>query len=550
MVWPPDYTKEFITRQKRLQAILSSDDTRLGAYTYYEKHPREFIEHWGVTYDPRNVGTKLPTLMPFIMFPRQHDLVALLWACVQDKEAGLIEKCRDMGATWVCVAFTVWLWRFLPGTAVGWGSRKESLVDKIGDPGSIFEKIRIFIQNMPKVFWPRGFVWRDHVSYMKIMNPETLSTISGETGDNIGRGGRSTIYFKDEAAHYEHPETIEAALGDNTDVQIDISSVKGTGTVFARRREAGYEWSPGAPVIENTTRVLIMDWREHPLKTQEWYEKRKEKAKREGLLHIFAQEVDRDYSAAVVGIAIPPEHVKAAIDAHVHLKFEDDGNIFAALDVADEGTDNHALTIRKGVVLKYLDEWPQGDGGEATRQTIGICQKYGTYVLLYDSIGAGAAVKSEINRLVNVENVKLGFHVLKWGASEKVLKPKKHIIEDDPQTPLHKDYYENLKAQAWGEVARRFEKTYRARYEGVKYAPGELISLPSSLHKLHKLVKELSQPIANYSKNGRLLIDKAPNSQKSPNLADSLVMNYWPKLPKTTSFGSISVQNKSVWALN
>ena len=28
---------------------------------------------------------------------------------------------------------------------------------------------------------------------------------------SIGRGGRKLIYFKDESAHYEHPEMIEAA---------------------------------------------------------------------------------------------------------------------------------------------------------------------------------------------------------------------------------------------------------------------------------------------------------------------------------------------------
>jgi hypothetical protein len=60
------------------------------------------------------------------------------------------------------------------------------------------------------------------------------STATGEAGDNIGRGGRTLGYFKDESAHYEHRDLIEAALGDNTNVQIDISSVNGLGNVFHR----------------------------------------------------------------------------------------------------------------------------------------------------------------------------------------------------------------------------------------------------------------------------------------------------------------------------
>jgi len=104
-----------------------------------------------------------------------------------------------MGATWICCAFSVWLYLFHPGSAVGWGSRKEQLVDKLGDPDSIFEKNRILLQYTPFWFLPRGFNDQKHMSYMKIINPETRSSVTGEAGDNIGRGGRKLIYFKDEA---------------------------------------------------------------------------------------------------------------------------------------------------------------------------------------------------------------------------------------------------------------------------------------------------------------------------------------------------------------
>ena len=51
---------------------------------------------------------------------------------------------------------------------------------------------------------------------MRIVNPQTGASITGESGDNIGRGGRKLCYFKDESAWYERPEKIEAALADNT----------------------------------------------------------------------------------------------------------------------------------------------------------------------------------------------------------------------------------------------------------------------------------------------------------------------------------------------
>jgi hypothetical protein len=234
--------------------------------------------------------------------------------------------------------------------------------------------------------------------FMKIINPRTGATITGEAGDNIGRGGRKLIYFKDESAHYERPEKIEAALADNTNCQIDISSVNGLGNVFHRRREAGSEYHPGQPLARNRVNVFVMDWREHPAKDQRWYDERKAKAESDGLLHVFAQEVDRDYSASVEGVIIPAAWVTSAIDAHEKLGFDDSGAWGAALDVADEGGDLHALAARKGPVLREVEDWGEGDVGKATRRAIGMLTGREVDVQ-YDSVGVGAGVKSEANRL-------------------------------------------------------------------------------------------------------------------------------------------------------
>ena len=61
--------------------------------------------------------------------------------------------------------------------------------------------MRIIVRGLPREFWPAGFKPDDHMSYMRIVNPQTGASITGEAGDNIGRGGRKLIYFKDESAH-------------------------------------------------------------------------------------------------------------------------------------------------------------------------------------------------------------------------------------------------------------------------------------------------------------------------------------------------------------
>ncbi|QIG76479.1 terminase large subunit protein [Rhizobium phage RHph_I72] len=537
-VWPPNYVELFAWRQNQLTLLRNDPRMLQGARAFY-KQPENcgaFINDWIDTYDPRNAGQegKL-TSMPFILFQRQEEMVQFLIACLQGETNGLIEKCRDAGATWVCVAVTVWLWLFMDGAAVGWGSRKEQLVDKIGDPDSIFEKIRAVIRQLPEEFLPAGFSFNDHMSYMKIINPESGATITGEAGDNIGRGGRKLIYFKDESAHYEHPDLIEAALGDNTRVQIDISSVNGIGNVFHRKRKNGVEWEPGQDVVKNKSNVFIFRWSDHPAKTLDWYTARRAEWEENGLLHKFAQEVDRDYSGSVEGVIIKAEWVRAAVDAHIKLGFTDQGTWLAGLDVADEGLDKSALAQRKGVVLKACEHWGQVDTGVTARRALQKLVDPRSTRLMYDCIGVGAGCKSEFNRLRSSDEPNERWlmpdelRVEPWNAADAVLFPEENIIKGDKNSPLNKDYYMNLKAQAWRMLSLRFYKTWRAVTEGADFDTEELISIDSTIKDVEKLIEELSQATSGLS-TGRLkwMVNKKPDGSSSPNMADAVVMAYWP----------------------
>lgn len=533
--WPPDYTFLFKERIERFQGMEANPSLILGAKEYYKNKPVEFINDFCITYDPRNVAKDLPTLMPFQLFPRQKDLVLFFADCLFSSEQGLVEKCRDMGATWIAVVFSVWLFLFHEGSAVGWGSRKEALVDKIGDPDSIFEKIRMVLRYLPVWMQPKGFDIQKHTSYMKIINPENGATITGEAGDNIGRGGRKLIYFKDESAHYERPDKIEAALGDNTDVQIDISSVHGTGNVFHRRRMAGVVYDSKSGIKEKRagrSQVFIMDWRDHPAKNQEWYDNRRAKAEREGLIHVFNQEVDRDYTSAVEGILIPGAWVKSAIDAHIKLGFQAEGKHRAGFDPYDEGMDAHALVSSKGSVFTYAEMWQEGDTGQATRKVVSLCKQRGISHMQFDGIGIGAGVKTEANRLREAKKLAKSFKVVKWLSSNAVQFPNEYIFDPesdchrDELPPKNRDFYANLKAQAGWQLRLRFERTHKAVTQGEKYQVEELISIPSDLPERVAFENELSQPTFKYSPaSGKIMINKTPEGTKSPNLFDGALMS-------------------------
>lgn len=536
--WPPDYKAIYRWRYRALIKLNADPKLLASSKTYYSCRPAEFIMDWMDTYDPRNPDLKW---MPFVFFMKQNDMIDFLESLDADQESGLIEKARDMGATWLCCGYTIWRWLFIENDAIGWGSRKEALVDKIGDPDSIFEKLRLLLNRLPMIFHPKGFNWARHATYMKLINPENGSIVSGEAGDNIGRGGRKAIYFKDEAAHYERPEKIESALGDNTRVQIDISSVNGLGNVFHRRAEHAIMWERGKKIDKGFVRKFIMDWRDHPAKTQEWYDIERAKYEREGMLHVFAQEKDRNYSAAISNLVIPYEYTRTAVDAHIKVPYiaaayaemlkYNQNYYMAGLDVADEGEDRNAMTIREWIIWRSAEEWGERDPGRTARRAIGFCQPYsGNIECMYDSIGIGASVKSEYNRLTLDDKI-IDQHQLPfvpWNAGASVLEPFNRIIPDDDKSLMNKDFYENLKAQAWWSLRTRFYKTFKAVTEGVVYPVDELISLDSRMPLLDVICKELAQPTHVKSGRLKLMIDKKPKGTKSPNIADSGVQAYFP----------------------
>lgn len=538
--WPPDYRAVYAWRMDMLERLRTDKALLASALAFYKTHPSEFIMHWLDTYDPRRSGSKW---MPFVFFLRQADAIQMIHECRQTQESGLFEKCRDAGLTWLSCGYSVWSWLFIDDDAIGWGSRKEQLVDKIGDADSIFEKMRLMIRRMPNMFLPAGFNPRVHATYMKLINPDNGSSITGEAGDNIGRGGRKSVYFVDESAHLERPEKVDSALGDNTNVRIDISSVNGLGNVFHRRREAGLDWEPGKRLEAGYTRVFVMDWSHHPAKTQDWYDRRRAKHEREGMLHIFAQEVERNYSAAVQNTIIPGEWLDAAVDAHKFIRWQDALGVIrtglsdqqcgvdwlAGLDVADEGLDLNALTLRQGIVWRAADEWGERDPGVTTRRTLAQIMGLKRCRVMYDSIGVGSGVKTEYNRLCDEKIIDRGrFPFVPWNAGAGVVDPYYHIIPDDDESPLNGDMYGNIKAQAWWSIRTRFFKTWKNITAGTLYPIDELISLDGSMPLLHKVKKELAQPTHKQSGAMKTIVDKKPEGTKSPNLADGGVMMFFP----------------------
>ncbi len=508
----PDYRSVLIHRVESLARIRANPDCLPALKAYYRNNPAQFIIDWGMTYDPRNSARGLPNTLPFLLFPKQEELAGWIMERWKAGEPGLIEKSRDMGISWLVISLACTLCLFNREFSIGCGSRKEMYVDELGNPDSLMEKARIFLESVPVEFrggWDR----KQDSAYMRLTFPETGSIFTGEAGDNIGRGGRQSIYLVDESAHLARPKLVDASLSQTTNCRIDLSSVNGMANSFAEKRFSG------------SIPVFTFHWRDDPRKDEAWYEKQKNDLDP----IIVAQEIDINYSSSVAGVLIPSAWVQAAINAHIKLGIKPTGERIGALDVADEGKDLNAFCQSIGVLVESVTSW-SGKGDDifgTVDKTFDLCDEAKIKRFLYDADGLGAGVRGDA-RVINERRAtkkQVQIEIDAFRGSAGVIDPEKEMVEGRK----NEDYFANLKAQAWWALRIRFQNTHRWVVDGKPCNPDDIISISSDMPELSKLTTELSQP--TYSKNtiGKLLVNKAPDGTKSPNLADSVMITYSPK---------------------
>lgn len=378
----PDYGPIYQERAERLKRLRANPELVAGVKAHYADNWADFIHDWGMTFDPRNAEIGLPTTVPFLLFPKQREFVDFVRDRWLAREDWLAEKSRDMGVSWLCVAIAACMILFKPGTVVGFGSRKEEYVDKLGDPKSLFWKARQFIELLPVEFRPKGWDLKTCAPHMRIMNPENGSAIIGEAGDNIGRGNRTSIYFKDESAFYERPELIDASLSQTSNCKGDVSTPNGAGNPFYRKRKGG------------KVKVFTFHWTDDPRKGPDWYERQKEQLDPV----VVAQEIDINYEASVTDAFIPGPLVDAA-QRLGPADVEALGDVKWGLDVARFGDDKSVLTKRRGRVLLSQQTWQGIDTMALANEVWAQAKTENPGQIAVDVIGLGAGVCDRLNEL-------------------------------------------------------------------------------------------------------------------------------------------------------
>lgn len=493
-------------------------------------HYADFINDWGYTIDPRLVALNQSPVMAFSLFPKQRDLISWIVARWAASEPGVCVKSRDVGASWVAMALLATLCIFRRNFAAGIASATEIKLDRSGDPDTLFYKLRSFLEHLPPEF-NGGWSREKSSAYLRVSFPYTGSSITGEAGDQAGRGGRKSLYIVDEAAHFEHPKLIDASLAATTNCRIDISSVNGMANSFYDKAH-----NSAIPRFDFT-------WRDDPRKDQAWYVSQCERLDPV----IVAQEIDCNFAASIEGVVIPSTWVQAAIGLAGRLGIKPTGARKGALDVADRGADKNAFAAATGCEVDFIQSWSGKDSDiyGTTARAFRLCDENGIAGFDYDADGLGASVRGDA-RVLNearsaTRNMQNGqwsspaIHVNEYRGSGSVVQPERVVPRTNRK---NEDFYLNRKAQSWWWARLRFQESWKAS-RGEPYNAEMMVSISSDIPERSRLVSELSQATVKQTGTGKLQIDKQPDETASPNLADAVVMLLAPRKSGLPPMGAI-----------
>ena len=309
--WPTTSQSNLEYRAKLLKECETNTELQVRVKEACRQNILFWIDCFCWTKDQR----KKNDILPFVCYEYQRGAIKDIESHIDRQQDLLIDKSRDMGASWMILYVFMHKWLFEEGSDFRVGSRKEEYVDKLNDIDTLIEKVRFNLKRMPTWMMPAGFNYDDHLGYMRILNPENGNAIIGESANPFfSSGGRRKAILMDEFAKWE-PAVAEAAwtaTADASPCRVVVSTPVGSGNKFAQLALGTQEkidrltlhWtlhpekSTDAYYLDNGVKIPIPVplqafklWKSGVRVRSFWYDAEAERRKEQDL----AQEVDIDY---------------------------------------------------------------------------------------------------------------------------------------------------------------------------------------------------------------------------------------------------------------
>lgn len=191
---------------------------------------------------------------PFICWDYQIEAIQTLLWCITHRKDVVIEKSREMGASWLCLIIAEWLWRYHRSKHSLMISRSAEAVDD-DSQDSLFWKLDYIHRFTPKWLLPRSMKRKS----MFFGNDDLNSSITGQASTGkAGVGGRGAIMFIDEFTKIREDVEVLNNTADTSQCRIFNATHEGPGTAFHGLTHP----KPGMPAMKK----IVMHWSQHPRK--------------------------------------------------------------------------------------------------------------------------------------------------------------------------------------------------------------------------------------------------------------------------------------------
>ena len=207
------------------------------------------------TFEPRVHDDDAETRLPFITWDFQDPVILDLYNAIGNEDR-IMDKSRDMTATWMMLLVFLHQFLFLKHRTFRLASRTENLVDKAGLTDSLMAKLDFVLKWMPA--WLKPVMPIGARTHLHMANVERGNTIEGgSTTSDMFRGGRCKAAGLDEAQIFpDGGYGVFASTRDITASRIINGTAGFPGNVFDEK-VADPEWADWR---------IELDWRLHPLK--------------------------------------------------------------------------------------------------------------------------------------------------------------------------------------------------------------------------------------------------------------------------------------------
>ena len=192
------------------------------------------------------------------------------------------------------------------------------------------------------------------------------------------------------------------------------------------------------------------------------------------------------------------------------------GRIHIGFDVADSGTNMNAIVARQGPNVIHYERFDATDIWEAAEYVHEKAEEMEAQYVYFDAGGVGAGLKGDFRKL---NGSYVAYPVLFGGSVEG---PNKLFT----RTITNRDWFRNRYSQlCWALRMRMLDSRRHLKGTHTSLSNQIWIQKKNSTH-FFDLLLQSNQPIHLEDNSGKLVIDKSPNDEASPDMFDAKVLAF------------------------